>query len=93
MKVGSIVKCIKLGGYDSDPTVECPKIGSTYTVRGIYESPLGKYKKSIYLEEIKNGPNIFGVEPSFYMPSFRELLPPEECSLEELMEELEEDYA
>lgn len=88
MKIGSVVKCINQCKYVDYLEVETPKINSIYVVRGIYHPfiPNDKYI-GIYLEEIKNGLNALGVEPSFRIRDFVELLPPEECSLEELLED------
>jgi hypothetical protein len=86
MKVGSLVECIKEGKWDGFSGITMPVVGKIYTVRGFYESKIG-FDTSLYLEEIVNGKYCFGIEPSFEIECFREVIPPMEVSLEAIIEE------
>ncbi len=87
MQIGSIVECIR-DDFETDgyKNVCFPVKGKTYTVREIQEDE----GVNIMLEEIINPKmlylNGYG-EVYFDAEAFRELLPPDAVSLEELLEE------
>jgi len=94
MKVGSIVECVsnvRLPLF-CPATTKTPTVGCIYTIRDMTRSPRSG-SMHVHLEEIINHPwettlDGWG-EIWFGIWHFRELLPPEECDIEQVIKEPE----
>lgn len=85
MKIGSLVECINNSGDYGD--LCRPELNKAYTVKDFFLSTIRRVK-CIRLEEITNRPNsITGIEYGYNIEYWRELLPPMEAEIKELLEE------
>jgi hypothetical protein len=84
MKVGSIVECVKPSNYLTDDIH--PVVGKIYTVREINTNVSTGLRFEEIVNEMKMQHYGFVEEVSFDIKRFRELLPPDEVNLEELLE-------
>lgn len=88
MRVGSLVECIKT--MSCNYNVVMPKIKSIYTIRDVKKFDCVNFSGiGILLEEIVNAKFKFVTgleEPYFHIEFFRELLPPIEISIENILE-------
>lgn len=91
MKIGSLVECIndnfdpKLHTISLHPVL--PTKGKLYTIRHIFKG----YPSGIacYLEEIKSNTNpYFNIEQGFAINRFKEVQPPMEISIEDILEKV-----
>lgn len=86
MKVGSLVECIKDDWIVNSRAILFPKKGIVYTVTGFSKF---KGKTGIYISEINNPLAEWenGILPAaFEISNFREILPPMEISIENILE-------
>jgi len=88
MKVGSLVKCIRSTVIINPFWEGTPAIaGEIYTIRDLLPNP-SNGAPVIYLEEMKNAINTFSGKEYGYSPDdFREIQPPMEVSLEQILQE------
>lgn len=89
MKIGSLVVCLRSEWFNNEETTPIikPKKDILYVVRGTHRV---HGEAGITLEEIINPPQQFSTgfeEPHFNVVGFREMQPPMEVSIEEILEE------